>query len=291
MKRRRILYLLPVLAAGIAAVELWPDRGYAKPACWDDIPGLLPQKHTSTPYTLTDFVLASKHVPGPVRYTIASPAIVFDPEKRKGPNAPTAVLCLPGRGSTGRSVFDELELHRTAAEVVPPTQHTLFIGVDGGDSYWHERASGEDRMRMLLEELVPFVERTFDLRVRATMGWSMGGYGALLAASRLPDRFVTAAVQSPALFQSYDAMRAAVPDAFDTSIDFVDNDLFKKPAGLVGKPLWIACGDGDPFAPAVAAFAPPRADVTRVAVPGCHDAGFWREHLAEQVRYVAARVA
>jgi pimeloyl-ACP methyl ester carboxylesterase len=289
VKRRRFLAAFPILAAGavVASVVASPAREYIAPACWADIPGMLPMKHAATPYTLTDFVLHSKHVAEPVKYTIASPAIVFDPVAHKGANVPSVVLCLPGRAGTGRSVFDDLRLHEVAAEVVPPTQHVLFVGVDSGETYWHERANGEDRMTMLLDELVPFVQKTFDARVRATMGWSMGGFGALVAMSRRPDLFASAAVASPDVFLDYATMERRVPDAFDAARDFIANDLVRDPAGLAGKPMWIACGEGDPFVHAARAFAPPRATVTRVIVPGCHDEGFWRLHLAEQTRYIA----
>ncbi len=289
MKRRRALLAFPILAAGavVASIATSPARTYVRPACWNDIRGLLPVPHAGTPYALTDFVFASKHVAGPVHYTIATPHIAFDPARRKGKNTAQAVICLGGRGVAARDVIESVRLHEIAADAVPPTEHAVFIAVDGGESYWHARESGEDRMTMLLDELIPYVQRTFDLRVRAAMGWSMGGYGALLAASRRPDLFAAVAVASPALFRDYETMRRQVPDAFDSSIDFVANDLFRVPGGLMGKPLWIACGDADPFAEASRGFAPPRATVVRTIAPGCHDGGFWRNHVAEQTRFIA----
>jgi pimeloyl-ACP methyl ester carboxylesterase len=70
--------------------------------------------------------------------------------------------------------------------------------VDGGsDSYWHRRADGTDALSMLLEEFMPMVRRMFPALPQALMGWSMGGYSAVLAAERSPASFV--AVTPPAL--------------------------------------------------------------------------------------------
>lgn len=55
----------------------------------------------------------------------------------------------------------------------------------------------------LYEELIPVVEHAFGTRTdrggRAVMGYSMGGFGALIQAYRHPDRFVLAASFSPTL--------------------------------------------------------------------------------------------
>src|SRR5207248_2870938 len=80
----------------------------------------------------------------------------------------------------------------------PPDQHdgTAEVGaplviaaVDGGhSSYWHRRADGSDALRMLLEEFVPLAEQGRSGLPKALLGWSMGGYGALLAAERTAER-------------------------------------------------------------------------------------------------------
>ena len=68
----------------------------------------------------------------------------------------------------------------------------MLVAVRGGDTYWHPRASGEDALAMLLDEFIPYCRR--ELRLggaagEAVMGWSMGGYGALLAAESRPRGF------------------------------------------------------------------------------------------------------
>jgi S-formylglutathione hydrolase FrmB len=108
--------------------------------------------------------------------------------------------CEPGRGSDARWVMDTLQV---VDFVAAAGIRYAVAAVDGGDSYWHRRASGEDRMRMLLDEFLPLLGRRFGLRPRAIIGWSMGGYGALLAAERRPELFRAVAVSSAAIWPSY----------------------------------------------------------------------------------------
>ena len=79
---------------------------------------------------------------------------------------------------------------------------------------------------MLFDEFLPLLERRFGLRPRAVMGWSMGGYGALLAAERRPALFRAVAVSSAAIWPTYAQQHAAVADAFDGAADFARNDVF-----------------------------------------------------------------
>ena len=46
----------------------------------------------------------------------------------------------------------------------------------------------------------------------AVMGISMGGYGALLAASEAPKRFLAAVASSPAFWDSFDEATGRQPD-------------------------------------------------------------------------------
>jgi enterochelin esterase-like enzyme len=91
-----------------------------------------------------------------------------------------------------------LDEHLAAAarSGVPPF---VLVAVDGGETYWHRRASGDDPERMILDEVRP---RLAEMGLRtsrlALMGWSMGGYGALLAARRHPEVVVATAASSPA---------------------------------------------------------------------------------------------
>jgi len=150
--------------------------------------------------------------------------------------------------------------------------------IDSGDSYFHPRASGEDRLTVATVEFPRIVRAelgTQSLR-EAIIGQSMGGYGALLAAEREPHRYRAVAVAGPAIFPSYEDERGSVGDAFDGAADFARYDVIAHAGALRGRPVLVRCGRNDPFAPGVRAFARacPTADV-RID-PGCHDDGFWR---------------
>jgi enterochelin esterase-like enzyme len=199
------------------------------------------------------------------------------------------VLCLPGRGSDARWVMETLH----AVDFVAAAGLRYAVAaVDGGETYWHRRASGEDRMRMLLDDFVPMLRERFGLRPRALLGWSMGGYGAVLAAEQHPAGFPAVAVSSAAIWPSYAQQHAAVADAFDGPADFARNDVFAGSGRLSGSAVSISCGTSDPFLANDRAFAarlhpPPAGEFTA----GCHDADFWRRMLPAQVRFLGRHMA
>ena len=83
--------------------------------------------------------------------------------------------------------------------------------MDAGESYFHPRASGEDRLAVLTADFPPVVRTALGVaRLRESLiGMSMGGYGALLAAERDPQRYRAVAVAGPAIFPSYEDETAA----------------------------------------------------------------------------------
>ncbi|MDA8282915.1 MAG: alpha/beta hydrolase-fold protein [Actinomycetota bacterium] len=215
---------------------------------------------------------ASRYMPGRVGWTISLPA-----------GKPAGVLvCLNGYGGNHRWAFD-LGVPAAAASV---GLHVAVAGVDGGhDSYWHRRANGTDAQAMLLREFLPLVRRRVGGVPCGLMGWSMGGYGALLAAEVARADFVALAVASPALWL---APADTAPGAFDSPADFYANDVWPHLGRLEGMAVSVACGTSDPFYP-----------VTRVLVadmhfphhvwfaPGGHDAAFWRAAAPVQLRAIA----
>lgn len=206
-----------------------------------------------------------------------------------------AIYLLPGRGSAARDAlvsggpgYSGWFAAAVAGDV--RLKRTALVVADAGETYFHRRASGEDRLAVVREEFPKLVASFTGARPRreALIGWSMGGYGALLAAVREPSRYRSVAVAGPALFASYADERRSVGDAFDDAADFARNDVVGHAARLRGVPVMVRCGDQDPFAPAVRAFAArcPTADVK--IVPGCHDDGFWSATAAELLRFTAA---
>lgn len=114
------------------------------------------------------------------------------------------VIALHGKGSDAATVMAggvEQGLAQAVNAGLPPF---AVVAVDGGGSYWHKRASGEDSGAMVLDELIPMLDsQRLDTSRVAFLGWSMGGYGALLLGGRLgPARTAAICAVSPALWTS-----------------------------------------------------------------------------------------
>jgi S-formylglutathione hydrolase FrmB len=202
---------------------------------------------------------------------------------------PVAVV-LHGRGDNHASAFDPgyLGLDRfLAAAVQQGSRPFALASIDGGDTYWHARDSGEDAGAMVLDELVPLLsDRGLDVRRLGFLGWSMGGYGALALAGRLgPGRVAGVAAGSPALWHDYED---TAPGAFDDAEDFAAATVFGRQDSLDGVAVRIDCGEGDPFYAAVRdyvdGFAQPPAGGFE---PGNHDVGYWRRMAPYQLRFLA----
>ena len=135
---------------------------------------------------------------------------------------------------------------------------------------------------ILWEGIRAGVKRTLALHV-AIGGISMGGYGALLEASRVRG-FCGVGVQSPALWLT---PGETAPGAFDDGQDFERNDVFKlRPP----HPLWIDLGASDPFRTATLAYAR-RAGVRAHVWPGGHEATYWDTHFPQYLRFYAKSLA
>lgn len=196
------------------------------------------------------------------------------------------MYALHGRGADERFAVEQIRLQDflAAAGVV-----ATVVAVDGGPaSYWHPRRDGVDALGMLVRELVPLVESTLGNGRRALIGWSMGGYGALLAASRFPDLFPVVVATAPALWRRAEE---AAPGAFDGELDFRAHDVFTATDRLTGVAVRLDCGRDDPFVGAVEAFAArlPRAEL--VVSRGFHDAASWRRMVPAQADFLGRHLA
>jgi S-formylglutathione hydrolase FrmB len=218
-------------------------------------------------------VLQSRYMKRAVRWRLSVPA----------GSLLGVVFCLHGRNNGPNYPFDTVRLDDVAAaEGIP----LAFAAVDGGtDSYWHARADGTDAMAMLLKEFVPLIEQIVGRHPSALLGWSMGAYGALLVAERVPGRFRGVAAASPALWRS---ASASAPGAFDSADDYQRNDVFAGVRQLDGTMVRIDCGTGDPFYRAARHFG------TLLGQPhvtsyrhGYHDAGYWRSVAPAQLHTIA----
>jgi S-formylglutathione hydrolase FrmB len=196
------------------------------------------------------------------------------------------VITLHGKGSDASTVMAggvEQGLAQAVNAGLPPF---AVVAVDGGGGYWHRRASGEDSGAMVLNELIPMLDgQGLDTSRVAFLGWSMGGYGALLLGGRLgPGRTAAICAVSPALWLS---SGAAAPGAFDGADDFAANSVFGMPA-LASIPIRVDCGDSDPFYDATKQFIaqlpnPPAGGFS----PGGHNPGFWSSQLPAELTWMA----
>jgi len=226
-----------VAAGGIAwRVAPWRDwLGAAGDKLGVDLPGVSGK-------TVQDFVLHSRLVDKPVHYSIAWP-----PGAQPGDPLPVC-FALPGRN--GGPPMGFADYVATAVREKESPQYAV-VGTYGGETYWHPRKSGEDYLSFLLHELIPTCARRFKLggggRKRAVIGWSMGAYGALVAAETEPDLFAAVVAVSPAVWTSYDAMMLGPRDAFDDAADFAKYDVIAHADRLATVNLRIDCGKQDPF--------------------------------------------
>ena len=196
------------------------------------------------------------------------------------------VIALHGKGSDAATVMAggvEQGLAEAVAAGLPPF---AVVAVDGGGGYWHQRASGDDAGSMVLDELLPMLAgQGLDTSRVGFIGWSMGGYGALLLGARLgPARTAAICAVSPALWTS---PGAAAPGAFDDAADYEANSVWGLPA-LGQIPVRIDCGTSDPYASATREFiaglpTPPAGGFS----PGGHDGGFWSEQLPAEISWLA----
>jgi len=229
--------------------------------------------------------LRSRTVRAPVAYVV-----VWPPGSAPGDPLPVC-LALPARGDAPPAWFAEPLAEAVHAGGAAPF---ALAGVAGGESYWHPRADGEDRLAMLFDEFLPMCRQRYRLgeRRRAIIGWSMGGYGALLAAETRPELFAAVVAVSPAVWTSYEEMVKSGGDAFDGPADFARHDVIAGAGRLAGVPVRVDCGTEDPFWRHVVRLTavlpePAAGGFSR----GGHGGAYWREVAPAQVGFVAAALS
>jgi len=224
-------------------------------------------------------IFSSRFWPGQkVRWRLARPAhqgSVAAPQH--------LVVALHGHGGNADWPFDGVHIERQVVRT-----GLAVATVDGGDFYWHARRSGIDTGRMVTEELLPLLGgRGLATNRIGLIGWSMGGYGALLMASRLgPSRVAGVVAASAALWQS---PGDSAPGAFDNRDDFVRNDVFAARGRLATIPVRLDCGRDDPFIAANRAFARGLPSAAATFDAGAHTEEYWTAHAGVQMSWLASR--
>ncbi|MGB9225791.1 alpha/beta hydrolase [Mycobacterium sp.] len=198
------------------------------------------------------------------------------------------VIALHGKDGDANMMLDcgvEDALAQLVAAEKPPF---AVVGVDGGSSsYWHRRSNGEDSGTMVIEELLPMLSSMgMDTSRVGLLGWSMGGYGALLLGARLgPARTAGICAISPALYMSY---WGCAPGAFDSVDDWTRNTVFGLPA-LNSIPIRVDCGIGDRFFFSSSQFVSQlKKKPAGSFSPGGHDMDYWRAQLPGELAWMAS---
>lgn len=199
-----------------------------------------------------------------------------------------------GVGADARSLASQLSSAMTAAKITG----LVAVTVDGGGTYWHKRADGDDPVGVIVNEVLPRLAAAgHDVSRIAIVGESMGGYGALLIAEQLahgrPGVTAVAAL-SPAIFASYADAAGADRTAFDSPADFARHDVLSGVTALGTVPTWIGCGIDDPLAAETTRLRARLAAISGTEPaggisPGCHDDAFWARNLPTALAFLARK--
>ena len=213
------------------------------------------------------------------RHTTVGYTLAYPPGHGPGSALPLVVM-LHGFGGNHRTALAGMSPAQAVALEVAgrPLTPMALVTVDGGGGYWNPHP-GDDPLAMVTDELIPRCQQLglgSTPHAVATMGISMGGYGALLIAERYPHLVAAVAAISPAIWTTYDQAQSANAGAFSSEEAFATNDAITLAHRLAGRPVRIASGDDDPFHPGVVALAAalPTSAVVEVA-PGCHTGPFF----------------
>lgn len=204
---------------------------------------------------------------------------------RSAPSPKGLLVSLHGHGGDAQRSydlgFDELAVKEGFA----------FVSVSGGDGYWHARRDGVDAGQLVVYDLIPRAMAKSALGLSAPVGfigWSMGGYGALLLASQMPkgQTFGVAGMSAALWTRPGDAARGAFEDAQD----FREHDVFARSRRLAGIPVTLACGRQDPFIQGNRAYVAARPRTRHVFDTGGHDDAYWRSHAEKLIPWLGTLV-
>jgi enterochelin esterase-like enzyme len=218
--------------------------------------------------------------------------ISYPPRHLPGDALPVCVV-LHGFASDHRYAFQTLQLQVAQAQLVSgkALAPLVLASVDGGDSYWHPRRDGDDPIAMILNEYLPLLAaRNLATQRIGVLGWSMGGYGALLLAE-LSTRVTSVAAESPAIWPSYEVAHQVNATAFDSAADWQHYSVMARASALRRAVVRVDCGLSDPFLPASQALVGVLHRPSAVVLsPGGHDASFWAGRGPAQLRFMASRL-
>jgi pimeloyl-ACP methyl ester carboxylesterase len=211
---------------------------------------------------------------GPIEYGLYLPA----------GNVVAVLYCLHGRGGSRRDAFDGIGVHRFVAERGLPWG---VASLDGAETFWHQRRNGSNTQRDLVDGLIPFVLTKAPGARAVVIGWSAGGFGALLACLHHPSSFVATVANAPSLWPTFSS---ATPGAFDDTADFDANDVLRAASQLSGRAVRVDCGEDDPFADSVRQLQRRAPSIEGRVRAGFHEDASWRSYLPEQLDFIQQHV-
>jgi S-formylglutathione hydrolase FrmB len=198
------------------------------------------------------------------------------------------VVVLHGAHSSASTWLRTLGLDRFLAASGAPF---ALAGIDGGTKgYWHPRDDGHDPRALVLDRFLPLLAgHGLATGSPGLLGWSMGGYGALLLATEL-DRPGPVVATSPALWNAYDA---TAPGAYDGAADFARWRILgdeSRLARLRELEIRVDCGRGDPFLGGVKELRDELPDAEFHLDAGAHNAAYWTRVLPGQLAWLRSRM-
>ena len=239
-------------------------------------------------YTVKRGVFDSRAMRATLPWTVALP--MGNPYRDGATMRPGLVLCLTGLHDDVTMATEGIGFpgFATAAQL----NLAFAIQGGGGDLYWHPRADGRDPLAWAMDEFLPMVRDRFGLGGSlGALGWSMGGFGALLAAQQRPGQINAVAALSPAVYPSYAAARSGHPYTFDSESQWERYGLWPHLDELLTTDVRIDCGDYDPFAPTARRLLQRIPGAVGGISTGCHDEAFWRQHATDSLRFLAAKLS
>ena len=199
----------------------------------------------------------------------------------------------------GRSDDHTAWCRRTSIERYAEKWPSLLIVMpDNGRSFSCDAVNGPAYQSAFIQDLVPFIDRTFPTRAerggRCIGGLSMGGYGAIKLALQYPDLFVSAHGHSSAFNFAHRWNDNSVESALilGTELSGGPNDVYRLAAECPNPPaIRIDCGTDDFIFDHSREF---HAHLEKLGVsheyaefPGRHDWEYWDLHVQEALAFHA----
>ncbi|TPR56898.1 alpha/beta hydrolase [Enterococcus sp. OL5] len=233
----------------------------------------------------------SKSLSSPIAYVAVLPEVIDEQTK--------TVFLLHGFGYDQRSWCLNTPLVQYAK-----TYNTAFFCPFAGNSFYTDHGNGEDYGQAVGEEFYQVMKETFGVAQErektAIVGFSMGGYGAILLGLRYGENYSRIGGFSPAfVFYKKERQEAHYQMVFAKGDDGSENDCLVRYQELrqrkIATPtLELACGVEDPLCEQTEKFFSSVQEMDSAAPisfrkqPGFHDFSLWNSDLEIFLKHFCA---